>query len=135
MNIEQKLNEYKENIETLAEIDSLEVYQWLMSLGEKLADDPLSKDRHLQGNKVTKCQYDMYVDIEEGRFKAWSKAMIAGGYAYILVDIFNSLSLEDAKKVTVDDFKRMKLDEMLTMNRQTGFYQMIEMMIKKLNNT
>ena len=29
MNIEQKLNEYKENIETLAEIDSLEVYQWL----------------------------------------------------------------------------------------------------------
>ena len=43
--------------------------------------------------------------------------------------------IEDAKKVTVDDFKRMKLDEMLTMNRQTGFYQMIEMMIKKLNNT
>ena len=35
MNIDQKLNEYKENIETLAEIDSLEVYQWLMSLGEK----------------------------------------------------------------------------------------------------
>ena len=59
MNIEQKLNEYKENIETLAEIDSLEVYQWLMSLGEKLSNDPLSKERHLQGNKVTKCQYDM----------------------------------------------------------------------------
>ena len=37
MNIEQKLNEYKENIETLAEIDSLEVYQWLMSLGVTMA--------------------------------------------------------------------------------------------------
>ena len=85
-------------------------------------------------NKVTKCQYDLYVDREDEKFKAWSKAMVAGGYAYILVDIFNSLSLEDAKKVTVDDFKKMKLDEMLTMNRQTGFYQMVEMMIKKLNN-
>ena len=84
MNIEQKLNEYKENIETLAEIDSLEVYQWLMSLGEKLANDPLSKERHLQGNKVTKCQYDMYVDIEEGRFKAWSMAMIAGMFPMAL---------------------------------------------------
>ena len=134
MNIEQKLNEYKENIETLAEIDSLEVYQWLMSLGEKLANDPLSKERHLQGNKVTKCQYDMYVDIEEGRFKAWSKAMIAGGYAYILVDIFNSITKDEAKTITVEDFKKIKLDEMLTMNRQTGFYQMIEMMLKKIND-
>ena len=28
-------------------------------------------------------------------------------------------------KLKVEDFKKMKLDEMLTMNRQTGFYQMI----------
>tara|TARA_B100001113_G_scaffold353802_1_gene360041 strand:- start:515 stop:928 length:414 start_codon:yes stop_codon:yes gene_type:complete len=133
--LDDKLNEYKDYIETLKQIDSLEVYNWLMGLGQKLNDDPLSESKQVMENKVTKCQYDLYVDREDEKFKAWSKAMIAGGYAYILVDIFNSLSLEDAKKVTVDDFKRMKLDEMLTMNRQTGFYQMIEMMIKKLNNT
>ena len=133
MNIEQKLNEYKENIETLAEIDSLEVYQWLMSLGEKLANDPLSKERHLQGNKVTKCQYDMYVDIEEGRVKAWSKAMIAGGYAYVLLDIFNSLDELERKKITVEHFQKIKLDELLTLNRQTGFYQMIEIMLRKVH--
>ena len=133
MNIEQKLNEYKENIETLAEIDSLEVYQWLMSLGEKLANDPLSKERHLQGNKVTKCQYDMYVDIEEGRFKAWSKAMIACGYAYVLLDIFNSLDELERKKITVEHFQKIKLDELLTLNRQTGFYQMIEIMLRKVH--
>jgi len=133
MNIEQKLNEYKENIETLAEIDSLEVYQWLMSLGEKLANDPLSEARHLPGNKVTKCQYDMYVDIEEGRFKAWSKAMIAGGYAYVLLDIFNSLDESERKKITVEHFQKIKLDELLTLNRQTGFYQMIEIMLRKVH--
>ena len=133
--LDQKLNEYKEYIDTLKQIDSLEVYNWLMGLGSKLNENPLSESKHLPENKVTKCQYDLYVDREDEKFKAWSKAMVAGGYAYILVDIFNSLSLEDAKKVTVDDFKKMKLDEMLTMNRQTGFYQMVEMMIKKLNNT
>ena len=57
--------------------------------------------------------------------------MIAGGYAYILVDVFNAMTEDEAKKITVDDFKKMKLDEMLTMNRQTGFYQMIEMMLDK----
>ena len=74
----------------------------------------------------------MFVDREDDKFKAWSNAMIAGGYAYILVDIFNSMTKDEAKKITVEDFKKMKLDEMLTMNRQTGFYQMIEMMLKKV---
>ncbi len=132
--LDQKLTEYKDYIEDLKQIDSLEVYNWLMGLGQKLNDDPLSESKHLMENKVTKCQYDLYVDREDNKFKAWSKAMVAGGYAYILVDVFNSLSLEEAKKVTVEDFKKIKLDEMLTMNRKTGFYQMIEIMIKKLDN-
>ena len=57
--------------------------------------------------------------------------MIAAGYAYILVDIFNTMTEEEFMNTTVEDFKKMKLDEMLTMNRQTGFYQMIEMMLNK----
>jgi sulfur transfer protein SufE len=73
----------------------------------------------------------LFVDKEDNKFKAWSNAMIAGGYAYILVDVFNAMTEDEAKKITVDDFKEMKLDEMLTMNRQTGFYQMIEMMLDK----
>ena len=71
---------------------------------------------------------------ENGKFKAWSKAMIAAGYAYVLIDIFNSLKLDQAKKITVDDFKKIKMDELLTMNRKTGFFEMIEMMIAKLKN-
>ena len=57
--------------------------------------------------------------------------MIAAGYAYILVDIFNTMTEDEFMNTTVEDFKKMKLDEMLTMNRQTGFYQMIEMMLNK----
>ena len=134
MKLDIKINEYKKNIETLQAVESLEVYRWLVSLGEKLNEDPLSEIKRIEKNKVKSCQFDLYVDYDNGRFKAWSKAMVAGGYAYILIDIFNSLHLEEAKKITVDDFKKIKMDELLTMNRKTGFYEMIEIMIRKLKN-
>jgi len=134
MIIDNKLAEYKSNIETLQAIESLEVYRWLISLGEKLQEDPLSKENRIDKNKVNRCQFDLFVDREDNKFKAWSNAMVAGGYAYILLDIFNSSSIEESKKITVDHFKKIKLDELLTMNKKTGFYQMIEMMIKRIKN-
>ena len=134
MKLDLKINQYKNNIESLQAVDSLEVYRWLISLGEKLNEDPLSEIKRVEKNKVKSCQFDLFVDYENGRFKAWSKAMIAGGYAYVLIDIFNSLPLEEAKKTTLEDFKKIKMDELLTMNRKTGFYEMIEIMIRKLKN-
>ena len=38
------------------------------------------------------------------------------------------------KKITVDHFKNIKMDELLTMNRKTGFYEMIEIMMGKIKN-
>ena len=134
MKLNIKLNEYKNNIDSLKAIESLEVYRWLISLGEKLNNDPLSKERRTIKNKVKSCQFELFVDYENGRFKSWSKAMVSAGYAYILIDIFNSLPIEEAKKITTDDFKKIKMDELLTMSRKTGFYEMIEIMIGKLKN-
>ena len=134
MKLDIKLNEYKNNIESLKAIESLEVYRWLISLGERLNDDPLSEERRTIKNKVKSCQFELFVDYENGRFKSWSKAMVSAGYAYILIDIFNSLPIEEAKKITINDFKKIKMDELLTMSRKTGFYEMIEIMIGKLKN-
>ena len=132
MHYSNKLIEYKNNIEALKEIDNLEVYRWLISLGTKLQEDPLSEEKRISENKVSRCQFDLYVDFEDGKFKAWSNAGIASGYAYILLDIFNSLPPHLATKITVEDFQQVKLDKLLTMNRRTGFYQMIEMIIKRI---
>ena len=134
MKLDIKLNEYKNIIDSLKAIESLEVYRWLISLGEKLNNDPLSKERRTIENRVKSCQFELFVDYENGRFKSWSKAMVSSGYAYILIDIFNSLPIEEAKKITIDDFKKIKMDELLTMSRKTGFYEMIEIMIGKLKN-
>ena len=134
MIIDSKLIEYKSNIESIQAIDSLEVYRWLISLGKKLEDNPLSKDKHTEKNRVSRCQFDLFVDWEENKFKAWSNAMVAGGYAYILIDIFNSSPIHEAKKITVDHFKKIQMEKLLTMNRTTGFYEMIEKMIKKIKD-
>ena len=134
MIIDNKLTEYKKNIESIQAIDSLEVYRWLISLGKKLDEDPLSKKKRTEENRVSRCQFDLFVDWEDNKFKAWSNAMVAGGYAYVLLDIFNSSPVYEAKKITPEHFKKIKMDELLTMNRKTGFYQMIEMMMKRIKN-
>ena len=128
----EKIEEYKSIIETLESMDSLEVYSYLMQKGQELNKDALGESRRIQENKVTQCMYDLYVDKEDERFKAWSEATIAAGYAFILVDIFNSMTDEEAKTVTVKDFEKMELDKKLTMNRQTGYFQMIEIMLSKV---
>ena len=115
-------------------IESLEVYRWLISLGKKLNEDPLSEKKRIDKNRVKRCQYDLFVDWEEGKFKAWSNAMVAGGYAYVLLDIFNSSPVNEAKKITIEHFKKIKMDELLTMNRKTGFFEMIEMMMHRIKN-
>ena len=104
----------------------------MMTLGAKLNNDPLTEDRRIIDNKIKQCQFDLYVDRQDDKFKAWSNGMIAAGYAYILLDIFNSLSTEESKKITEEHFKTIKLDEMLTMNRKTGFYEMVSLMINKV---
>ena len=132
MIVDDKLAEYKDNIEALQLIDKLEVYRWMISLGKKLQENPLSEEKRIDVNRVSRCQFSLFVDWEDDKFKAWSDAMIASGYAYILLDVFNSSPIEEAKQITTDHFKKIHLDKLLTMNRQNGFFQMIEMMIKRI---
>ena len=132
MSYKTKIQEYKDTIDTLEMMDSIEVYTFLMKKGQDLEKDYLSESRRLPTNQVTQCQYALYVDLEDGRFKAYSDAMIAAGYAYVLVDVFNSMTEDEKKTVTVADFEAMELDKKLTMNRQTGYYQMIEIMLGKI---
>tara|TARA_B110001454_G_C12617284_1_gene391351 strand:+ start:295 stop:702 length:408 start_codon:yes stop_codon:yes gene_type:complete len=132
MVIDDKLDNYKGNIEALQAIDDMEVYKWMISFGKKLQDDPLSEERRTEENKVSRCQFSLFVDWEDGKFKAWSDAMIASGYAYILLDVFNSSPIEEAKQITTDHFKKIQMEQLLTMNRQNGFYQMVEMMINRI---
>ena len=123
-----KLAEYRDYIESLNAISSYEVYRWIISLGKKLREEPLEENRRIPTNRVTNCQSELYVDLDNGLFKAWSNALITSGYAYLLTDIFNHSS---ADEITPERFEDLGLDNMLSMVRKAGFHQMIEMMREK----
>jgi sulfur transfer protein SufE len=125
-----KLAEYRDYIESLNAISSYEVYRWIISLGKKLREEPLEENRRIPANRVTNCQSELYVDFDNGLFKAWSNALITSGYAYLLTDIFNHSSADQISEITPENFEALGLDNMLSMMRKAGFYQMIEMMRK-----
>jgi sulfur transfer protein SufE len=128
MDIIEKYKDTFKSLDILSEMEPNIVYTHLISLGKKLQHDPLSEEKRLPENQVTYCQYKLYVDIEDGKFKAYSDAMIASGYAYMLVDIFNTVNTSiDAK-----EFDVLNMDNILSMNRTSGFFQMIEIMNNKL---
>ena len=112
-----KLAEYRDYIESLNSVSSYEVYRWMISLGKKLKENPLEENRRIPTNRVTNCQSELYVDLDNGLFKAWSNALITSGYAYLL---------------TPERFEALGLGNMLSMVRKAGFYQMIEMMREKI---
>ena len=124
------ITEYKNNIDALKMFDEMEVYRWMISLGEKLQEDPLSEEKRIDANRVNRCQFSLFVDKENGRFKAWSDAMIASGYAYMLLDVFNSA--ENPKDITEESFKELDVGNLLSMTRQNGFYQMIGMIRERI---
>ena len=127
-----KLAEYRDYIESLNAISSYEVYRWMITLGKKLKEDPLEENRRIPKNRVTNCQSELYVDLDGRRFKAWSNALITSGYAYLLTDIFNHSSADEINEITSERFEALGLDNMLSMVRKAGFYQMIEMMREKI---
>ena len=89
--------------------------------------DPLSKEKELiKISKVVSLIYSliMKMDVLKDGVRPWYL-----GYAYILIDIFNSIGLEE--KITVEDFKKLngRTSNHVKKNR---FYEMIEIMIGKL---
>ena len=127
-----KLAEYRDYIESLNSVSSYEVYRWMISLGKKLKENPLEENRRIPTNRVTNCQSELYVDLDNGLFKAWSNALITSGYAYLLTDILNHSSTDEISEITPGNFEALGLDNMLSMMRKAGFYQMIEMMREKI---
>ena len=127
------LDDYKEQFDALKVLSphGYEVYRWMIDLGRKLQKDPLSEEKRIDANRVHRCQFSLFVDKEEDRFKAWSDAIIASGYAYMLVDVFNSAG-GNAKYITPESFDLLDIANLLSLNRQNGFYQMVEMIRSRL---
>lgn len=121
----QRIEHYADE---LAMFDQDIIYEYLIDLGKTLRADPLGEHLRTNQNRVSRCNYALFVAREDDRFKAYSDAIIASGYAAILVDVFNSTPPAEAMHLRLEDFKPLKLDMLLSVNRASGFQQMIEIM-------
>jgi len=128
--LDEKIEYYRKNFDMVREMSgsSTAVFEYIIDLGKKLQANPLSEDNRTEDNRVSKCQYDLFVDREDEEWRAYSNGLISSGYAYILLDVFNSIPVEEANKVTTESFEPLGISQLLSMNRSDGFYQMIEIM-------
>jgi sulfur transfer protein SufE len=126
--LEEKIEYYRKNFDSVRELtgDETAVFGYIIDLGKKLQSNTLSERKRTENSRVNKCQYDLFVDWEDGEWKAYSNGLISSGYAYILLDVFNSISLEEVNEVTTQSFEPLGISQLLSMNRSDGFYQMIE---------
>ncbi len=127
------IKRYQEQIALLRSMGDDDIlYQWLIDQGRRLQKNPLSEAKRTEANRVSRCQYQLFVDCEGGQFKAWSDGLIASGYAYLLIDIFNDLNPADIKTIkAMDIFNQLDIGSILSLNRSNGFYQMIDMLMAR----
>jgi len=126
--LEEKIEQYRKNFDMVKELsnDDTAVFEYIIDLGKKLQSDALSEEKRTEENRVSKCQFDLFVDREDEKWHAYSNGLISSGYAYILLDVFNSISIDEVKKVTAETFEPLGISQLLSMNRSDGFYQMID---------
>lgn len=127
MSLEYSVERWKETFELFE--DDMELYQHLIDQGRQLQKDPLPEELRTEATRVSRCQYNLFVAPVDETFKAYSDGMIASGYAYMLLDIFNSASREEVAECDpVAIGKQLGVREILSAQRSNGFFQMMDLM-------
>lgn len=120
-------------IENFAMFDSWEDrYQYLIDLGKNLP--ALPKELKTDEYKVRGCTSQVWFvpneeEIQKGRvqFDGESDAFIVSGLIEILQIVYNGKSVEEAKKINVEEiFKKLGLEGHLSPTRRNGFFSMTQ---------
>ena len=127
MSLEYNIERWRETFELFD--DDMELYQHLIDQGKQLQKDPLPEELRTEATRVSRCQYNLFVAPVDSKFKAYSDGMIASGYAYMLLDIFNNASTQEVAECDPAQIgQQLGIREILSTNRSNGFYQMMDLM-------
>ena len=125
MNIEEKINFYKENLDCFEE--TIEKYKYLLDQGKK--SSPFPEDFRKDSFKVSGCQAQVWLVpyIKENLifFHSDSDAFISKGMVTILCDIFGGQTPENISKTNVDILNDLNLNVLLTPGRRNGIHAMV----------
>lgn len=127
-----KINDWAEELEMFDDV--MDQYQYLIDLARKpttLPEELRSEERLVSG-----CMSQIWVDVgavdDKTKIYYDSDAMITKGVTHVICDCFDDLPIEEAKKVTRDDFQALALEGILSANRRNGLSSLIETLQNKV---
>ncbi len=129
------LAEMSTELNSLAELDVMEMYRTLSNLGDSM--EPFPADRMDPEHKVPGCISNVYIhsELEDGRMHYWgaSESHVVRGYVAILVRALSGLRPEEAasdSRDIIEEFARTtNIRASLTPNRANAFANIYGMMI------
>ena len=126
MNIEKKIQYYKENLDSFEE--TMDKYKFLLDQGKKAKPFP---EEYRQNNfKVSGCQAQVWlVPFLENKlltFHTDSDAFISKGMITILSDIYGGNMPEDILNANFELIEKLNLEILLTPGRNNGVYAMLK---------
>ena len=125
----EKIKARGEELKTLQGHDRL---QYLVDIAREVK--PLADNEKIEDNKIRGCAQLWVVGNKNAdgtmTYKHDGDAFITKGTAKIIIDIVNGESAEEVAQLTLDDFKHLGIQELLTMQRQIGFAGLIEKIIR-----
>ena len=126
MNIEKKIQYYKENLDSFEE--TMDKYKFLLDQGKKAKPFP---EEYRQNNfKVSGCQAQVWlVPFLENKlltFHTDSDAFISKGMITILSDIYGGNLPEDVFNANFKLIEKLNLEILLTPGRNNGVYAMLK---------
>tara|TARA_X000000950_G_scaffold119385_1_gene149640 strand:+ start:756 stop:1157 length:402 start_codon:yes stop_codon:yes gene_type:complete len=124
MSIQEKYNNYKEQLELLTE--NMDKYQFLIDLG---ATKTMPKEFRVETFLVPGCMSQVWLvpkyESNVVHFMADSDAHITKGVATLVADIFSNATKEEIKNTDLDSIiEGLKLTSILSPNRRNGAYNM-----------
>ena len=133
MKIKDKIQHWADNLKLLSGTDRLE---YLIELGRKL---PSLEDKYkIDTFKIHGCASNLWLvpkfEKKALTLTADAEAFITKGTAYIVLDVLNSESYANIKKITREDFAPLGMAELLSVQRQNGLGLLITT-IKKYANS
>ena len=126
----EKIKARGEELKTLQGHDRL---QYLVDIAREVK--PLADNEKIEDNKIRGCASNLWVVGNKNAdgtmtYNHDGDAFITKGTAKIIIDIVNGESAEEVAQLTLDDFKHLGIQELLTMQRQIGFAGLIEKIIR-----
>jgi cysteine desulfuration protein SufE len=114
--------------------DGVEKLTYLVDLARK--ETNLPKELRTEDRLIGGCMSKIWVDVGvvENKVKVYydSDAMITKGITSIVCECFSDRTVEDAKKIRLEDFEKLNIQQLLTPQRRNGLGSLIGTIIERI---